>query len=86
MHVLFRKLQGHRSCVNALAFSSGDGQWLASGGDGWLFRSNIAMLALITHKDLAVQLYDFHQQDIKKPSCSFLGHRVNSPFKYAHGS
>ncbi|KAF8967182.1 WD40 repeat-like protein [Flammula alnicola] len=28
-----RKLEGHRSCVNALAFSSGDGRFLASGGD-----------------------------------------------------
>jgi WD repeat-containing protein 22 len=29
-----RKLIGHTSCVNALAFSSGEGRWLASAGDG----------------------------------------------------
>jgi hypothetical protein len=29
-----RKLIGHSSCVNALAFSSGEGRWLASAGDG----------------------------------------------------
>ncbi|KAJ3534353.1 hypothetical protein NMY22_g6964 [Coprinellus aureogranulatus] len=28
-----RRLSSHTSCVNALAFSSGDGQFLASGGD-----------------------------------------------------
>ncbi|KAI9464962.1 WD40 repeat-like protein [Lactarius psammicola] len=28
-----RKLTGHSSCVNALAFSPGDGRWLASAGD-----------------------------------------------------
>ncbi|KAF5340637.1 hypothetical protein D9611_007483 [Ephemerocybe angulata] len=28
-----RRLQSHTSCVNALAFSSGDGRFLASGGD-----------------------------------------------------
>ncbi|KAH9991247.1 WD40 repeat-like protein [Russula vinacea] len=28
-----RKLIGHSSCVNALAFSSGEGRWLASAGD-----------------------------------------------------
>ncbi|PWN48145.1 WD40 repeat-like protein [Violaceomyces palustris] len=28
-----RVLRGHHSCVNALAFSRGDGRWLASGGD-----------------------------------------------------
>ncbi|KAF8158181.1 WD40-repeat-containing domain protein [Crassisporium funariophilum] len=28
-----RKLEAHTSCVNALAFSSGDGRFLASGGD-----------------------------------------------------
>ena len=31
---LNRKLTGHNSCVNALAFSPGDGRWLASAGDG----------------------------------------------------
>ena len=29
-----RKLQAHNSCVNTLAFSSGEGRFLASGGDG----------------------------------------------------
>lgn len=29
-----RKLDGHKSCVNALTFSNGDGRWLASAGDG----------------------------------------------------
>ncbi|KAN0129519.1 WD40 repeat-like protein [Lactarius tabidus] len=28
-----RKITGHNSCVNALAFSPGDGRWLASAGD-----------------------------------------------------
>ncbi|PCH40298.1 WD40 repeat-like protein, partial [Wolfiporia cocos MD-104 SS10] len=28
-----KRLRGHTSCVNALAFSSGGGRWLASGGD-----------------------------------------------------
>jgi len=28
-----RKLSAHNSCVNALAFSSGDGRFMASGGD-----------------------------------------------------
>lgn len=31
---MLRKLEAHRSCVNALAFSSGGGRFLASGGDG----------------------------------------------------
>ena len=29
-----RKLKAHSSCVNALTFSSGEGRFLASGGDG----------------------------------------------------
>jgi len=29
-----RKLRGHDSCVNAVAFSSNDGRWLGTGGDG----------------------------------------------------
>lgn len=29
-----RFLLGHSSCVNALAFSNGEGRFLASGGDG----------------------------------------------------
>ncbi|KAI0043947.1 WD40 repeat-like protein [Auriscalpium vulgare] len=29
----FRRLTAHTSCVNALAFSSGEGRWLASAGD-----------------------------------------------------
>lgn len=29
-----RKLRSHDSCVNAVAFSSNDGRWLATGGDG----------------------------------------------------
>ena len=28
-----QEVPGHRSCINALAFSRGNGQWLASGGD-----------------------------------------------------
>ena len=31
---VYRSLPGHTSCVNALAFSNGDGRFLASGGDG----------------------------------------------------
>lgn len=31
-----RRLNSHTSCVNALTFSSGDGRFLASGGDGKL--------------------------------------------------
>lgn len=27
------EVRGHRSCINALAFSRGSGQWMASGGD-----------------------------------------------------
>lgn len=27
------EVKGHRSCINALAFSRGSGQWMASGGD-----------------------------------------------------
>lgn len=30
----FRRLEAHKSCVNALKFSSGEGRFLASGGDG----------------------------------------------------
>jgi len=32
--ILYRTLEAHRSCVNALAFSSKEGRFLASGGDG----------------------------------------------------
>ncbi|PPR07786.1 hypothetical protein CVT26_014971 [Gymnopilus dilepis] len=55
-----RKLEAHRSCVNALAFSSGDGRFLASGGD-----------------DLRICLWDFHQEDVKSPSFTFIGPRGN---------
>lgn len=34
-----RRLNSHTSCVNALTFSSGDGRFLASGGDGKLATS-----------------------------------------------
>ncbi|KAJ8691284.1 hypothetical protein PTI98_010872 [Pleurotus ostreatus] len=54
-----RKLCGHTSCVNALAFSS-DGQFLASGGD-----------------DCVVYLWDFHQDDLHRPMCSFTGPHGN---------
>ncbi|KZP18586.1 WD40 repeat-like protein [Athelia psychrophila] len=53
-------LSAHKSCVNALCFSHGDGQWLASAGD-----------------DLRVQLWNFHDEDIQRPSFSFLGHISN---------
>ncbi|KAF9483512.1 WD40 repeat-like protein [Pholiota conissans] len=40
-----RKLEAHKSCINALTFSSGDGRFLASGGDDlrillWDFHQN----------------------------------------------
>ncbi|KAF8221129.1 hypothetical protein L208DRAFT_708812 [Tricholoma matsutake] len=54
------KLSGHRSCVNALAFSSRDGRFLASGGD-----------------DLAIHLWDFHQDDVKTSASSFRGPKGN---------
>ncbi|KAF9779652.1 WD40 repeat-like protein [Thelephora terrestris] len=55
-----RCLLGHSSCVNTLAFSNGDGRFLASGGD-----------------DLKIQLYDFQQEDLNRPSWSFVGPMSN---------
>ncbi|KAF9464101.1 WD40 repeat-like protein [Collybia nuda] len=55
-----KKLSGHSSCVNALAFSTGDGRFLASGGD-----------------DMQIQIWDFHQDNVNVPSCSFRGPRGN---------
>lgn len=56
-----RRLTGHTSCVNTLAFSAGDGRWLASAGD-----------------DPNVLLFDFHQEDVKTPCCSFIAPRVSN--------
>ncbi|KIK01883.1 hypothetical protein K443DRAFT_6548 [Laccaria amethystina LaAM-08-1] len=51
-----RRLSAHNYCVNALAFSSGEGRFLASGGD-----------------DPHINLWDFHQEDVKSPFRSFVG-------------
>ncbi|KAI0059581.1 WD40 repeat-like protein [Artomyces pyxidatus] len=55
-----KKLTAHTSCVNALAFSSRGGQWLASAGD-----------------DRDAYVWNLHQEEVTKPSCSFHGHRSN---------
>lgn len=76
-----RKLFGHSSCVNALAFSSGDGRFLASGGDGkslGLCTSGYHSLRLRYFIDMQIQIWDFHQNDVNVPSCSFRGPRVRT--------
>ncbi|KAJ3506610.1 hypothetical protein NLJ89_g6776 [Agrocybe chaxingu] len=55
-----QKLEAHKSCVNSLAFSSGDGRFLATGGD-----------------DPRIYLWDFHQEDVKKPSFALRGLKGN---------
>lgn len=42
-----RRLEGHKSCVNALKFSSGEGRFLASAGDGACSRVLLWLLCLL---------------------------------------
>lgn len=64
------EVKGHRSCINALAFSRGSGQWMASGGDD--MRIHIR------------DLYDYHDSQSSAPEASMyrtrarlLGHTSN---------
>lgn len=64
------EVKGHRSCINALAFSRGSGQWMASGGDD--MRIHIR------------DLYDYHDTRPSPPETSMyrtrarlLGHTSN---------
>ena len=50
------EVKGHRSCINALAFSRGSGQWMASGGDD--MRIHVR------------DLYDFDEQRAGPPETS----------------
>ncbi|KAH9980092.1 WD40-repeat-containing domain protein [Lactifluus volemus] len=76
-----RKLTGHSSCVNALAFSSGEGRWLASAGDGeYPLSRNMSQMCktcTMAAKDRVVKLWDLHQEDVTTPSCSFKGPSSN---------
>ena len=75
-----RKLAGHRSCVNAITFSRGDGRWLASGGDGmWIKYMEMSCKFLIFSVllDLTIKLWDFHQESLIDASYSFIGHTVS---------
>jgi WD repeat-containing protein 22 len=75
-----RKLIGHSSCVNALAFSSGEGRWLASAGDGksLLPYWHRYKWSPSSHIDRVVKLWDLHQEDVSVPSCSFTGPGVST--------
>ncbi len=44
-----RKLRSHESCVNAVAFSSNDGRWLGTGGDG-LYTCALALEFIYTYE------------------------------------
>lgn len=76
----FRYLTGHTSCVNALAFSNGDGRFLASGGDGAELSSTAQksseLKSLPCLPDLRIQLFDFQREDLNHPSWSFVGPTV----------
>ncbi|TDL22196.1 WD40 repeat-like protein [Rickenella mellea] len=50
-----RRLEGHKSCVNALDFSSGNGRWLASAGDDLL-----VLLWDFYQEDVKVPSHSFH--------------------------
>ena len=72
-----RKLTGHNSCVNALAFSLGDGRWLASAGDGESSFLLQYALRTVAQTDHVVKLWDLHQDNLVAPSCSFSGPAVS---------
>ncbi|KZO97086.1 WD40 repeat-like protein [Calocera viscosa TUFC12733] len=55
------KLRAHKSCINALAFSKGEGRWLASGGD------DRTVLLWDMHED----------EEERKPRARLRGHRSN---------
>ncbi|KJA21206.1 hypothetical protein HYPSUDRAFT_141104 [Hypholoma sublateritium FD-334 SS-4] len=81
---LSRKLQAHKSCVNALTFSSGAGRYLASGGDGAYRHRDPGTLESLTGQppwrpalDLRILLWDFHQDDVKAPSHTLRGPKGN---------
>lgn len=75
-----RSLRGHSSCVNALAFSNGDGRFLASGGDGTQLPQTAQRSPELKHIsrliDLQIQLFDFQQEDLACPSWAFVGPTV----------
>ncbi|KAL1676900.1 WD40-repeat-containing domain protein [Schizophyllum commune] len=56
-----QRLRAHSSCVNALAFSTYDGGRYMASGGD----------------DLKVQIWDFHRQDQREPSCSMEGALAN---------
>lgn len=69
-----RTLNAHTSCVNALAFSSLDGRFLASGGDG----ASVCCSPAELHDhgfciDLNINLWDLHEERVSTPCCSFKG-------------
>jgi hypothetical protein len=79
-----RKLSAHKSCVNYLAFSRNDGRWLASAGDGKvMFDSRYycdwltTCIAWAFRLDFRVQLWDFNQDDIQRPSQTYAGPTVS---------
>lgn len=77
-----RKLRSHDSCVNAVAFSSNDGRWLATGGDG-LCTPVLPKLSLLIEPHLSwldrrLLIWDLWQENIEKPVHTFLGANVRS--------
>ena len=77
-----RKLRSHDSCVNAVAFSSNDGRWLGTGGDG-LFTPVLPKLYylwnyILPWLDRRLLIWDLWQEDIEKPVHTFLGANVRS--------
>jgi DDB1- and CUL4-associated factor 5 len=78
-HFPNRKLTKHTSCVNALAYS-GDGRFLASGGDGKCKISYLFSFSSEMYIDLEILLWDFHQESLKEPSYALRGPQVRMPF------
>lgn len=69
----------HTSCVNSLTLSSGDGRFLASGGDGAYSFKCLTSSDLISYTgtDPFVYLWDLHQDELTQPTCGFIGHKVS---------
>lgn len=79
MEFKHRKLSMHVSCVNSLTLSSGDGRFLASGGDGELrdpLYSIYAVSQQLCIPDPFIYIWNLHQEDLTRPTCGLIGHKV----------
>ena len=74
-----RVLYGHKSCVNALAFSSGDGHYMASAGDGMADQYMPRSVSNeVLQSDHIVRLWDLYREEVEITS-AFSGPTVSRP-------